>query len=79
MLVDVELPGLSGNAAVYQLRSQGYKGRIVTVSEAFRDGEGRVLVGDSPWLASGPDLPLGATAKIVGADGSRLVVAAVDE
>ncbi|MBL8299762.1 MAG: response regulator [Rhodanobacteraceae bacterium] len=32
VLVDVELPGLSGNAAVYQLRSQGYKGRIVTVS-----------------------------------------------
>ncbi|HSX60320.1 MAG TPA: hybrid sensor histidine kinase/response regulator [Tahibacter sp.] len=32
VLVDVELPGISGNAAVYQLRSQGYKGRIVTVS-----------------------------------------------
>jgi signal transduction histidine kinase len=32
VLVDVELPGLSGNAAVYQLRSQGYKGCIVTVS-----------------------------------------------
>lgn len=32
ILVDVELPGLSGNAAVYQLRSQGYKGFIVTVS-----------------------------------------------
>ena len=32
VLVDVELPGLSGNAAVFKLRSQGYKGRIVTVS-----------------------------------------------
>ena len=32
ILVDVELPGLSGNAAVFQLRSQGYKGRIVTLS-----------------------------------------------
>jgi two-component system, sensor histidine kinase len=32
ILVDVELPGLSGNAAVFQLRSQGYKGAIVTVS-----------------------------------------------
>ncbi|TDR41645.1 signal transduction histidine kinase [Tahibacter aquaticus] len=32
VLVDVELPGLSGNAAVFQLRSQGYKGGIVTVS-----------------------------------------------
>lgn len=32
VLIDVELPGLSGNAAAYQLRSQGYKGGVVTVS-----------------------------------------------
>ncbi len=32
LLIDVELPDLSGNAAVYQLRAQGYRGRIVTLS-----------------------------------------------
>ena len=32
LLIDVELSGLSGNAAVYKLRSRGYKGRIVTLS-----------------------------------------------
>ena len=32
LLIDVELSGLSGNAAVYKLRSRGYKGRIVTIS-----------------------------------------------
>jgi len=32
LLVDVELPGLSGNAAVYQLRAQGYRGPIVSLS-----------------------------------------------
>ncbi|HEY0179273.1 MAG TPA: ATP-binding protein, partial [Dokdonella sp.] len=32
LLIDVELPGLSGNAAVYVLRSRGYRGRIVTLS-----------------------------------------------
>lgn len=32
ILVDVELPGLTGNAAVYQLRAQAYAGRIVTIS-----------------------------------------------
>lgn len=32
LLIDVEMPGLSGNAAVYQLRSRGYGGRIVTLS-----------------------------------------------
>ncbi|MEO8669890.1 MAG: ATP-binding protein [Tahibacter sp.] len=32
LLVDVELPGVSGNAATFQLRAQGYLGRIVTLS-----------------------------------------------
>ena len=32
LLIDVELSGLSGNAAVYKLRSRGYRGRIVTLS-----------------------------------------------
>jgi len=32
LLIDVELPGLSGNAAAYKLRAQGYRGQIVTLS-----------------------------------------------
>lgn len=40
LLVDVELPGMSGNAAVYQLRSQGYRGRIVMLS-ATATGDAR--------------------------------------
>ena len=32
LVVDVELPGLSGNTVVYRLRAQGYRGRIVTLS-----------------------------------------------
>lgn len=32
LLVDVKLPGMSGNAAVYRLRSQGYRGRVVMLS-----------------------------------------------
>ncbi len=34
LLIDVQLPGLSGNAAVLQLRARGYRGRIVTMSAA---------------------------------------------
>ena len=32
LLIDVQLPGMSGNAVVYKLRAQGYKGPIVTLS-----------------------------------------------
>ncbi len=32
LLMDIELPGISGNDAVQRLRTQGYAGRIVTLS-----------------------------------------------
>ncbi len=32
LLIDVEMPGLSGNAAVFKLRSHGFHGRIITLS-----------------------------------------------
>jgi signal transduction histidine kinase/ActR/RegA family two-component response regulator len=32
LLIDVELPGMSGNAVAYKLRAQGYRGQIVTLS-----------------------------------------------
>jgi inner membrane protein len=49
-------------------------GEVVTVAEAISGGQGRVQVGDSPWLAAGPDMPAGARARIVRVDGSRLHV-----
>ena len=30
--MDVELPGLSGNTAVFRLRAKGYRGHVVTIS-----------------------------------------------
>lgn len=32
LVVDVELPGLSGNTAVFRLRAKGYRGHIITLS-----------------------------------------------
>ncbi len=32
VVIDVQMPGLSGNAAVYRLRAHGYKGRIISLS-----------------------------------------------
>lgn len=52
MLVDVELPGLSGNAAVYQLRAHGYAGRIITLSATATE-EARAAA-----LAAGADFYL---------------------
>lgn len=49
-------------------------GTVVPVVEAFQNGHGRVQVGDSPWAAHGPDLPLGARATIIAVNGNTLEV-----
>lgn len=55
-------------------RADRLVGEIVTVIEPIVGGQGRVQVADSPWLATGPDMAAGRRARIVRADGSRLVV-----
>ena len=49
-------------------------GQVVTVETAIENGKGRVNVGDGVWNARGPDLPAGASAVIVAADGTLLTV-----
>jgi membrane protein implicated in regulation of membrane protease activity len=51
-------------------------GASATVTEAISGGRGRVKLGDSEWLAEGPDAPVGARVRIVGSDGAILKVAA---
>lgn len=53
-------------------------GRQVTVVEAISGGEGKVKVGDTVWLATGTDAAVGERVMIVGAEGSRLKIQAVD-
>lgn len=51
-------------------------GRAATVSEAIVGGRGRVRLGDSEWIAAGPDLPPGAQVRVIGAEGTVLRVVA---
>lgn len=52
-------------------------GQTVVVVAAMEDGEGRVRVGDSEWPAHGPDLPVGARARITGSRNNVLVIEAL--
>jgi inner membrane protein len=47
-----------------------------TVCEAFVNGSGKVRVGDTVWLADGPDLAEGTPVVIAGVRGTRLNVTA---
>lgn len=53
-------------------------GQKVTVVEPLIDGIGRVRVGDSEWIARGPDLPTGRRVRIVDVTGSTLTVVTDD-
>lgn len=52
-------------------------GQRFIVCDAIVNGRGRVKVGDSEWLAEGPDLPVGSTVKVVAVDGVSLKVQGV--
>lgn len=60
------------------VRGNSYIGRIVTIEQPIVGGRGRAKVGDSMWSVEGPDMPTGAKAKVVGANGTVLVVEQMD-
>lgn len=55
-------------------RAEQYVGRRYVLDTAIVNGRGKVKVGDSPWLAEGPELPAGTEVEVVGVDGSTLKV-----
>ncbi|HRK19124.1 MAG TPA: NfeD family protein [Hyphomicrobiaceae bacterium] len=62
------------DAPLLNERGQEYIGRIVRVEERITGGRGRVRLGDTVWTAEGPELPVGAEAKITGVNGTVLIV-----
>ncbi|QWT20639.1 NfeD family protein [Bacillus sp. NP157] len=66
----------SGNERLNR-RGEQLIGETFTVCDAIVHGRGKVRVGDSVWLVTGPDLPAGATVRVLGVDGTTLRVEAV--
>ncbi|WP_199554571.1 NfeD family protein [Sandaracinobacteroides hominis] len=49
------------------------KGAVVT--QAISGGRGKVRLGDSEWIAEGPDAPVGTAVRVTGSEGPILKVA----
>jgi membrane protein implicated in regulation of membrane protease activity len=49
-------------------------GEMVIVTQAIDGGRGRVRMGDSEWLAKGPDADPGSRMRVAGHDGAVLIV-----
>lgn len=59
-------------------RGETYVGQTFTISEATKDGHGRLRIGDSTWavrvVAPAEDIAAGVRIRIVRVDGSTLLV-----
>lgn len=49
-------------------------GETATVVQAIEHGSGRVRLGDSEWIARGPDVALGERVRVSGSEGAILLV-----
>lgn len=55
-------------------RAAALVGRVVPLEQGIVQGHGRVQIADAYWDVAGPDMPTGATVRIVGAEGMTLQV-----
>jgi membrane protein implicated in regulation of membrane protease activity len=51
-------------------------GRTADLIDPIHNGRGRVKIGDTIWMVTGPDLPAGSRVRVVASDGSDLKVEA---
>ena len=57
-------------------RGASLVGRTADLTDPIVNGRGRIRIGDTIWMVSGPDLPAGTKVKVVGSQGSGLRVEA---
>lgn len=55
-------------------RGQQYIGQILELEEPIINGQGKAKLGDSVWRVSGPELGRGQKVRVVGTNGTILVV-----
>lgn len=55
-------------------RGHQYIGRVFTLVEPIKNGEGKVTVDDSTWRVKGPDSSAGTTVKVTGIEGVIFIV-----
>ncbi|WP_339714508.1 NfeD family protein [uncultured Sneathiella sp.] len=66
-------PGVEDNTKLNQRGAQ-YIGRQFTLTEAIRNGRGKIHVDDTQWTVEGPDTDLSQVVRVTGVDGTLLIV-----
>ena len=65
-----------GDKPTLNRRAAALVGQVATLRDPIVGGRGRVQIADAYWSVSGPELPAGASVRIVGAEGMLLQVVA---
>jgi inner membrane protein len=68
----------SGRGSHINDRAAQQVGRIAVLKEPIVGGQGRMFIGDTLWGVEGPELPAGATVRVVSFDNAMLIVEAVN-
>jgi inner membrane protein len=53
---------------------QRYIGQVLTLEEGLREGANRITLGNRRWQLRGVDVPPGGKVRVIGVDGSVLLV-----
>ncbi|HMM15898.1 MAG TPA: NfeD family protein [Parvibaculum sp.] len=67
---------IESDRPLLNLRAEGYIGQVFMLEQAIHNGRGKVRIGDTLWLAQGPELAAGSAVRVVSADGNILIVEA---
>jgi membrane protein implicated in regulation of membrane protease activity len=59
-------------------RSEQLIGKVFPLETPIVNGQGRVRIGDALWPVEGPELPVGARVRVIGAENMVLKVGPVD-
>lgn len=69
---------LTSDRPLLNQRARTYIGRNFALEQAIVNGRGKLKIGDTLWLASGPDLPAGTSVRVTDESDGVLIVEAVE-
>lgn len=68
---------IASDAPLLNQLVRSYIGHSFTLEQAIVNGRGKLKIGDSQWLATGPDLAAGAMVRVTGEADGVLIVEAI--
>lgn len=63
-----------GDQPFLNRRADGLVGRLFTLQDAIKGGEGAIVVNDTRWKVRGPDMPAGTRIRVTGVEDALVLL-----